>query len=173
MLVFDVDRLKVINDVLGNQIGDEALKQIGTVLRETLRRRDVAGRLGGDEFAAVLPRTRVNDVEAVINRINTRIDDRPGRAEDRPGQPQRRRDPDAGQRDPRRRPAPRRDQARDRARQAARGRGAREPDGRLAAGLGSDAGLGRGAGFAPRARTRGASGLDLLPVPEIVSANAR
>ncbi len=76
VLVFDVDRLKHINEVLGHQIGDEALKQIGTVLRETLRRRDVAGRLGGDEFAAVLPRTRVADVEAVITRINTRIDDR-------------------------------------------------------------------------------------------------
>jgi len=74
--VFDVDRLKHINEVLGHQIGDEALKQIGTVLRETLRRRDVAGRLGGDEFAAVLPRTRVADVEAVISRINARIDDR-------------------------------------------------------------------------------------------------
>jgi diguanylate cyclase (GGDEF)-like protein len=76
VLVFDVDRLKHINEVLGHQIGDEALKQIGTVLRETLRRRDVAGRLGGDEFAAVLPRTRVADVEAVVTRINTRIDDR-------------------------------------------------------------------------------------------------
>ena len=38
--------------------GDEALRQVGTALRETLRRRDVAGRLGGDEFAVVLPRTR-------------------------------------------------------------------------------------------------------------------
>ena len=76
VLVFDVDRLKNINEILGHQVGDEALKQIGTVLRETLRRRDVAGRLGGDEFAAVLPRTRVADVEAVVNRINTRIDDR-------------------------------------------------------------------------------------------------
>jgi diguanylate cyclase (GGDEF)-like protein len=76
VLVFDVDRLKNINEILGHQVGDEALKQIGTVLRETLRRRDVAGRLGGDEFAAILPRTRVNDVEAVVSRINTRIDDR-------------------------------------------------------------------------------------------------
>ena len=76
VLVFDVDRLKHLNDILGHQVGDEALKQIGTVLRETLRRRDVAGRLGGDEFAAVLPRTRVNDVEAVVSRINRRIDDR-------------------------------------------------------------------------------------------------
>ncbi|MGZ5130662.1 MAG: GGDEF domain-containing protein [Caldimonas sp.] len=76
VLVFDIDRLKHINEMLGHAVGDEALRQIGTALRETLRRRDVAGRLGGDEFAAVLPRTRVNDVEAVIARINARIDDR-------------------------------------------------------------------------------------------------
>ena len=76
VLVFDVDRLKHINEVLGHALGDEALRQIGTALRETLRRRDVAGRLGGDEFAVVLPRTRVTDVEVVINRINARIDDR-------------------------------------------------------------------------------------------------
>ncbi len=76
VLVFDIDRLKYINEVLGHSVGDEALRQVGMALRETLRRRDVAGRLGGDEFAAVLPRTKVADVEAVILRINARIDDR-------------------------------------------------------------------------------------------------
>ena len=76
VLVFDIDRLKYINEVLGHSVGDEALRQVGMALRETLRRRDVAGRLGGDEFAAVLPRTKVSDVEAVILRINARIDDR-------------------------------------------------------------------------------------------------
>ena len=60
MLVFDVDRLKHINEVLGHSVGDEALRQIGMALRETLRRRDVAGRIGGDEFAVVLPRTTVS-----------------------------------------------------------------------------------------------------------------
>jgi diguanylate cyclase (GGDEF)-like protein len=76
MLVFDVDRLKNINEVLGHSVGDEALRQIGMALRETLRRRDVAGRLGGDEFAVVLPRTKVSDITAVVARINARIDDR-------------------------------------------------------------------------------------------------
>ncbi|MDQ6628969.1 MAG: GGDEF domain-containing protein [Pseudomonadota bacterium] len=76
LLVFDVDRLKHINDMLGHSVGDEALRQIGTALRETLRRRDVAGRLGGDEFAVVLPRTPVADIEVVVARINARIDDR-------------------------------------------------------------------------------------------------
>jgi diguanylate cyclase (GGDEF)-like protein len=45
-------------------------------LRETLRRRDVAGRLGGDEFAVVLPRTRMADAAVVVSRIIARLDDR-------------------------------------------------------------------------------------------------
>jgi diguanylate cyclase (GGDEF)-like protein len=76
VLVFDVDRLKRINELLGHATGDEALRQIGTALRETLRRRDVAGRLGGDEFAVVLPRTREIDAANVVARLNARINDR-------------------------------------------------------------------------------------------------
>src|SRR5450432_2300346 len=76
LIVFDVDRLKRVNELLGHANGDEALRQIGTALRETLRRRDVAGRLGGDEFAAVLPRTRLADSAIVVSRIVARLDDR-------------------------------------------------------------------------------------------------
>ena len=76
LIVFDVDRLKRINELLGHATGDEALRQIGTALRETLRRRDVAGRLGGDEFAVVLPRTRLADSAIVVSRIIARLDDR-------------------------------------------------------------------------------------------------
>jgi diguanylate cyclase (GGDEF)-like protein len=76
LIVFDVDQLKRINEVLGHATGDEALRQIGTALRETLRRRDVAGRLGGDEFAVVLPRTRTADSAVVVSRIIARLDDR-------------------------------------------------------------------------------------------------
>jgi diguanylate cyclase len=76
LIVFDVDRMSKVNELLGHTNGDEALRQIGTVLRETLRRRDVAGRLGGDDFAAVLPRTRLADAALVVTRIVSRLDDR-------------------------------------------------------------------------------------------------
>lgn len=76
VLVMDVDQLKRVNELLGHANGDEALRQIGTALRETLRRRDVAGRLGGDEFGVVLPRTRAADAANVVSRINARLDDR-------------------------------------------------------------------------------------------------
>jgi diguanylate cyclase (GGDEF)-like protein len=65
-----------VNELLGHPTGDEALRQIGTALRETLRRRDVAGRLGGDDFAVVLPRTRLADSAIVVSRIISRLDDR-------------------------------------------------------------------------------------------------
>ncbi|MGZ8259919.1 MAG: diguanylate cyclase domain-containing protein [Caldimonas sp.] len=76
LIVFDVDQLNRINELLGHANGDEALRQVGTALRETLRRRDVAGRLGGDEFAVVLPRTRIADAQLVVSRIVARLDDR-------------------------------------------------------------------------------------------------
>jgi diguanylate cyclase (GGDEF)-like protein len=76
VLVLDVDRLKRINELLGHATGDEALRQIGTALRETLRRRDVAGRLGGDEFGVILPRTREIDAANVVQRLHARINDR-------------------------------------------------------------------------------------------------
>ena len=76
LIVFDVDRMQRVNELLGHPTGDEALRQIGTALRETLRRRDVAGRLGGDEFAVVLPRTRLSDSAIVVSRIVARLDDR-------------------------------------------------------------------------------------------------
>ncbi len=76
VLMFDVENLKRINDLLGPTTGDEALRQVGLVLRETLRGRDVAGRVGGDEFAALLPDTSVADAVRVSDRIIQRLEDR-------------------------------------------------------------------------------------------------
>ena len=76
VLMFDIENLKRINDLLGPSSGDEALRQVGLALRETLRSRDVAGRLGGDEFAALLPETTVADAVRVSERISRRLEDR-------------------------------------------------------------------------------------------------
>jgi diguanylate cyclase (GGDEF)-like protein len=76
VLMFDIENLKRINDLLGQSTGDEALRQVGLALRETLRSRDVAGRLGGDEFAALLPETTVSDAVRVAERISRRLEDR-------------------------------------------------------------------------------------------------
>ncbi|HUR40268.1 MAG TPA: GGDEF domain-containing protein, partial [Verrucomicrobiae bacterium] len=44
-----------INDLLGHDAGDAALRRLSASLRRQLRPDDVAGRLGGDEFAVLLP----------------------------------------------------------------------------------------------------------------------
>jgi diguanylate cyclase (GGDEF)-like protein len=51
MLYADLDNLKQINDTLGHQAGDSALKETAEIFKETFRRSDVIARIGGDEFA--------------------------------------------------------------------------------------------------------------------------
>lgn len=47
----DMNGLKELNDSLGHQAGDEALKKIGQCLHSFMSRRMSAYRIGGDEFA--------------------------------------------------------------------------------------------------------------------------
>lgn len=55
LLFIDIDGLKRINDALGHDGGDDAIRSMATVLRRTFRDSDIVARLGGDEFVAFLP----------------------------------------------------------------------------------------------------------------------
>jgi diguanylate cyclase (GGDEF)-like protein len=57
LLLIDADHFKQINDELGHDVGDEALRTLAAVLQCTLRSEDLLGRLGGEEFVALLPET--------------------------------------------------------------------------------------------------------------------
>jgi diguanylate cyclase (GGDEF)-like protein/PAS domain S-box-containing protein len=50
----DLDRFKQINDTLGHEAGDEALKAAGVRLRSIIRESDIIARVGGDEFIILL-----------------------------------------------------------------------------------------------------------------------
>jgi len=54
LIYFDVNGLKVINDVNGHGAGDAALVQIANTLVANVRKSDVVARMGGDEFAVLL-----------------------------------------------------------------------------------------------------------------------
>jgi diguanylate cyclase (GGDEF)-like protein len=68
VVLCDMDNLKQLNDTLGHEAGDQALRLLAKSLRSGLRRDD-AYRLGGDEFAVVLAGASEADAERVIERL--------------------------------------------------------------------------------------------------------
>ena len=73
LVFFDLDDFKELNDTQGHQAGDRALQQVARLLREELRRSDLAGRMGGDEFAAMLAESERDTGETFLDRLNVRI----------------------------------------------------------------------------------------------------
>lgn len=58
LLVMDLDKLKLVNDMYGHQAGDQAIKTLASALgRVFLRQSDVLCRFGGDEFGVILHNT--------------------------------------------------------------------------------------------------------------------
>jgi diguanylate cyclase (GGDEF)-like protein len=71
LLLIDVDRFKSYNDNFGHPAGDEALRIVGRILRESVRGNDLPARYGGEEFAAILPSTASAQAYVVAERIRT------------------------------------------------------------------------------------------------------
>jgi diguanylate cyclase (GGDEF)-like protein/PAS domain S-box-containing protein len=54
LLLFDLDKFKEVNDVLGHHYGDRLLSAVGARFRRLLRSEDFLARIGGDEFAMLV-----------------------------------------------------------------------------------------------------------------------
>lgn len=70
VLLFDLDRFKLINDTLGHAAGDEVLKVLGARIAEACHPDQLVYRLGGDEFVVMW---RDAPCEAAIGRFCTRL----------------------------------------------------------------------------------------------------
>lgn len=72
--LLDLDHFKVINDLLGHQAGDEAVRIFSRRLEQTVRGADTVARLGGDEFLVVLEiPDRGADVAAIVERLHREV----------------------------------------------------------------------------------------------------
>jgi diguanylate cyclase (GGDEF)-like protein len=73
-ILLDVDNFKSYNDTYGHPAGDEALKIVAAILRDTLRGADVAARFGGEEFSILLPQTTIDEAVAIAERIRANVE---------------------------------------------------------------------------------------------------
>ncbi|MFI5232676.1 MAG: diguanylate cyclase [Gemmatimonadales bacterium] len=69
VLALDVDHFKHINDEYGHLTGDEVLREMGLLLRETARLGDVVARYGGEEFEILAPDTNHEGARILADRI--------------------------------------------------------------------------------------------------------
>ena len=73
LLMFDLDHFKAVNDTYGHQAGDMVLKEVGSLLIESLRSTDFAARYGGEEFTVILPHTDEEHAWLLAERLRRRV----------------------------------------------------------------------------------------------------
>ena len=75
VMLVDLDRFKLLNDMLGHAAADQLLQQVAARISAALRRGDTVGRLGGDEFAIVLSDlTNADDASGVVQKLMRCLD---------------------------------------------------------------------------------------------------
>lgn len=71
VLAIDVDHFKRINDEFGHLTGDEVIREVGELLRHTVREMDVVARFGGEEFTVLAPDSNEEGALVLAERILT------------------------------------------------------------------------------------------------------
>lgn len=72
--MLDIDRFKTINDTYGHDIGDMALKALGQVCRDSVRKIDHVGRFGGEEFICIMPETAEEEALVCAERLRASVE---------------------------------------------------------------------------------------------------
>lgn len=73
LLYIDMDGLKAINDSSGHMVGDLAIIEMATVLKNCFRDSDVIARIGGDEFVVFTVETNCTDMEIITARLQNSL----------------------------------------------------------------------------------------------------
>jgi len=69
IIIFDMDKLKQVNDTYGHQTGDRMLILVAKTAASQIRSLDALARYGGDEFVILLPHTNLQMAASIAERI--------------------------------------------------------------------------------------------------------
>jgi diguanylate cyclase (GGDEF)-like protein/putative nucleotidyltransferase with HDIG domain len=73
LLVADLDHLRRVNARGGQEVGDDVLQRVGTIIGASTRFIDASARLSGGEFGMVLPDTDVFGARVVADRVRDAV----------------------------------------------------------------------------------------------------
>lgn len=73
VLVFDLDKLKWVNDRGGHALGDRMLQQVAKTTRDVVRSSDHVARLGGDEFVVLLTGCSLDRAYTLAEELRARV----------------------------------------------------------------------------------------------------
>jgi diguanylate cyclase (GGDEF)-like protein len=69
VVIFDLDRFKLVNDRFGHTAGDGVLRAFGRVLQENTRKANLSARFGGEEFISILRDTNAEAGAVAAQRV--------------------------------------------------------------------------------------------------------
>jgi diguanylate cyclase (GGDEF)-like protein len=73
LATIDIDDFKLVNDLHGHPVGDQALQQVADALQDSVRDQDLVFRVGGEEFAVLLPGLTAEDALPVAERLRAAV----------------------------------------------------------------------------------------------------
>jgi len=73
LIVCDLDSLKLVNDTLGHESGDQMLISAANILKRCFRDSDVVSRIGGDEFVVIMEDITKTHMEEACERLKKEI----------------------------------------------------------------------------------------------------
>jgi hemerythrin len=72
-MMIDADGFKQINDHYGHDAGDEVLRQLSRGMLYSVRTDDMVCRLGGDEFLVICPKTSLEGVLKLAEKLRQAV----------------------------------------------------------------------------------------------------
>lgn len=74
LMLIDLDHFKPVNDVGGHLLGDDLLRQLADLFRDSVRHSDIVARLGGDEFGVILPACGLESADLLAEKMRAAVE---------------------------------------------------------------------------------------------------